>query len=589
MASVMACRRIKKMFIEVLSESTIGYDDFARILDDLGATLTTPQIQAMVVSSDSAAGNAKDMVDISKFMDWLHSGPTAPELFTSEIATNVFKYLDADGSNTIDADELMRLFVREDNPLLDAEGVSALIRTIDLNGDGVVQHGELVSLLQSPVQVLDSDFRRHLVLHFDVNQTVLMLDSITGAGAIAILNEAVSNASWGDVDSEGHWKLISEAPSAVAPRHGLTTYSEFVAQLPHEQGKTLMRTFTEPDQPGHSLAKYVSDLAAALRLPQGLQAPGDTIERLGLHNGVLLLPSFLIALRLLKREGRSFSVCFRTFGADLEKIANEYNALCDNSHPAIRHYLSTLGSGFEDLNKVFLDGSDGAPDMRIDLSPGQHSFGTWIRGDDSLSFVWGSLEQPPYSRASAADLHAFYEEKNLNVEVVSDQSTIRRQMSDLLHVPGKGRTLGLRDYYPAWKASGRNASGGKPLLLETDDQNIQQIFFDDHIRPNDAHIVDVRYADNPSKPSLPIGATWGVTAVRAEPICTILDPLWFVKKIEEAEAGWHLALCRKEALRKAVAHPQFAPGNTICTYTPHNATDTVLLGDCFIVESDDEA
>jgi len=31
------------------------------------------------------------------------------------------------------------------------------------------------------VQVLDSDFRRHLVLHFDVNQTVLMLDSITGA------------------------------------------------------------------------------------------------------------------------------------------------------------------------------------------------------------------------------------------------------------------------------------------------------------------------------------------------------------------------------------------------------------------------
>ena len=50
-------------------------------------------------------------------------------------------------------------------------------------------------------------------------------------------------------------------------------------------------------------------------------------------------------------------VCFRTFGKDLPKLAAEYNALCEGTHPLFPGRV------------LVLDGTDGQPDMRMDLSP----------------------------------------------------------------------------------------------------------------------------------------------------------------------------------------------------------------------------
>ena len=49
------------------------------------------------------------------------------------------------------------------------------------------------------------------------------------------------------------------------------------------------------------------------------------------------------------------------------------------------------------------------------------------------------------------------------------------------------------------------------------------MFFDDHILPNDAHIVDVRRADAPAAAPMPIGAVYGIHLLRAEPLSSIVD------------------------------------------------------------------
>lgn len=48
---------------------------------------------------------------------------------------------------------------------------------------------------------------------------------------------------------------------------------------------------------------------------------------------VFLLPSFLKLLVYLRKNKRDFSIVFRTFGSDGEKIKIEFNNLCDGLHP----------------------------------------------------------------------------------------------------------------------------------------------------------------------------------------------------------------------------------------------------------------
>jgi hypothetical protein len=68
------------------------------------------------------------------------------------------------------------------------------------------------------------------------------------------------------------------------------------------------------------------------------KADSELLSAIGLGGGAcLLLPSFLTLLRELKKAKRSFSICFRTFGKDLPKLANEYNAVCTGKHPLFHH------------------------------------------------------------------------------------------------------------------------------------------------------------------------------------------------------------------------------------------------------------
>ena len=67
-------------------------------------------------------------------------------------------------------------------------------------------------------------------------------------------------------------------------------------------------------------------------------------------------------------------VCFRTFGKDLPKLAPEFNALADGSHPLFQAHGPYAESA--DAGKTVLDGTDGQPDMRMAMTLA--GCGTWL-------------------------------------------------------------------------------------------------------------------------------------------------------------------------------------------------------------------
>jgi len=537
----------------------------------------------------------------------------------------IFTSLDADNSGALDANELLAAVASLGHPDLDLDAINMLIREADLNGDGEIQPEEFEELLVAPPPVPEGH-QPHLCLNFDVNQTVMILDSAIKAEPVALLSTILSNCCWGRIEDceperEGspskRFALVSESPSLSSPESGLKTYMQFVvAVTPIEKGapladvkaakaarRTMLQSFTHAGQPGAALSDHMAKLQAALELPHEVRSSVDNerLTALGLTGGaVMLLPSFLRVLRHLKKAGRSFSVCFRTFGKDLPKLVPEYNALCSGNHPL-----------FAD-EPIVLDGSDGGCDWCLKMgAPG--GCGTWVRrgtaetgGADGshLLLVLGSIEQPPIetARSGIDDIRAFYAglEGSPAVEIIEGATAAAQRLRAELHVPGCGKSIALRDYYPGWEASGCRAEGGKPLLIEPADQNdVLQIFFDDHINAHDAHIVDVRRVTNPSAPAIPIGAVLGSHLVRAEPLLSIGEPTYFIDAIADAEAAWRKACRRRAVLAEALRDrgnvlarierlkTSTAPAGELA-YVPHAQTAYVQNATNVNVAEDDE-
>ena len=70
-----------------------------------------------------------------------------------------------------------------------------------------------------------------------------------------------------------------------------------------------------------------------------------------------ICPSFFRTLIYLKKQKREFSVVFRTFGDDLDKVKWEFNRFCDGNHPCF--------SGRNGTPMIKFDGSKGTKDMRM--------------------------------------------------------------------------------------------------------------------------------------------------------------------------------------------------------------------------------
>lgn len=462
---------------------------------------------------------------------------------------DLFKKSDPDGNGTISRERLARVMKDvccDTVPQISStEFEAVLART--WQGCNVINYVEFVHWLAQGSRELPelplapAKPRRHLVLFFDINKTCIMSDRLAGKSEECIINEILANTSWG-LSGESGWVLRTSEPTLFRPANAdgpdapeLQSYAEHCERLhpgrDHRKLRTKLTTsFTKENQPGQALASNTADLVAKLRNADG------TFQ--------LLIPSFLCLLVELKKTRRSFSLCFRTFGEDMADVAAEMNLFCEGRHPMFYGHR--------------MDGSDGDPDYRLHLS-NPDVFGTFHRTSEVDSLVLGSLEQPGEGKYRDAEdkTLTFYDSISGVHKIISGREAIRKHFWDLHGKPG---TSGFRDYFGFWKQQHNTSAGGKLFFYKPSrSTNRHEMFFDDNIRYNDAHIVQPVNVLLPNKKKR--GRTFCIRLMsqhlcKVEPLQVIHDRMYFVKELAKLEDGYETHLCLCERIRRILS--QFA-------------------------------
>ncbi|XP_033875732.1 uncharacterized protein LOC117411954 isoform X1 [Acipenser ruthenus] len=264
--------------------------------------------------------------------------------------------------------------------------------------------------------------RRKLILHLDLNNTILVSDAVTKQGTVAALDYFLSTATWGRVNRQGSWEWLSDLPSLLPPCQGAVTYySQF--------GRVQDFTGTAEGQ------RFCGVLKEHLSL---LEWRGEEDEELAVRgeDGRLyhwLLPAFFQLLQALKSQHREFCVVFRTFGTDLARVLGAVQrVLREGTHP--------LFTGLQALP------------MPLNPTPGR---------------IRCSKKNVVLSRGSE------------RVSTRGDERSLYRYFSDL---QGLG---GFQDHFDWWAHNSYSNLGGKPIWIDPSDPEVQHIFIDDNIRLND--------------------------------------------------------------------------------------------------------
>ena len=110
-----------------------------------------------------------------------------------------------------------------------------IIRDLDPDGEGGIDYHTFLEVLHAARNHSPGSMNQepHLVLNFDVNNTVVMLDSATGADSEGLISMVLSNSAWGTIDYDDNgwpsrWTLKAPELSPTQPQANLHTYSEFV-------------------------------------------------------------------------------------------------------------------------------------------------------------------------------------------------------------------------------------------------------------------------------------------------------------------------------------------------------------------------
>ncbi|XP_076132782.1 uncharacterized protein LOC143114851 [Alosa pseudoharengus] len=321
---------------------------------------------------------------------------------------------------------------------------------------------------------------KKLILHIDLNNTILVSDAVTKQGTVAALDYFLSTVTWGHM-SKGKWEWISEAPSLSPPnKDAVSYYSKF--------GRVAGFTTAGP---GRKFRGVLEEHLAQLRWPADL--PADEEFSVRGEDGNLyhwILPSFFQLLQDLASQGREFAILFRTFGTDLPRVlAVVRRALTQGDHPL-----------FPDLPALKLSVSDLPGRIRCSAK------GTVLtRGQEKLSSRDG--DRAIYQYLSA--------------------------------VEGLG---GFQDHFDWWARNTYSILGGKPLWVDPFDASVQHIFIDDNIRQTDEDtIVHPKVFLEPEGSQTRTASTselYDLCLVQNDLLQAISDSGYFTKRIQSCQENY---------------------------------------------------
>jgi hypothetical protein len=194
-----------------------------------------------------------------------------------------------------------------------------------------------------------------LVLHFDVNETIMVGDPAAGIDFGQCLNVILSKSAavrpaaedggQGGGEARGRWsgwtwhdgspldpaqRTDGVEPPPLLPVWRLPDGCRFFKDysLPKEITR-FAKTFTEPGSPGEIYRPVYDRMEAALRCPAAVAAD-KRLSHDGTHH--FLLPAFFRTLSTLHDRGRSFTVVIRTFGTDGPAVAEALRAFSEGCH-----------------------------------------------------------------------------------------------------------------------------------------------------------------------------------------------------------------------------------------------------------------
>jgi len=259
-------------------------------------------------------------------------------------------------------------------------------------------------------------------------------------------------------------------------------------------GSKLKTTFTEPGCVGERFRPHYDNLMSRLELsPQAkIQADRDIFK----GGQCFMLPSFFHLILHLQKEKREFSIAFRSFGTEVNDVAKEFNLFCEGKHPL--------------FPRARADGTQETKDLRIEFPRSLASFRN--TAEEGMTLTLGSLKPG----------------KENGEQVIGFAN-----ISGWFHANLGGRTLGIRDFYPWWFGDHESDTSGKLLLVDPDDPTVHEVFFDDNIERDRAHIVNVRNAKT-GEP-IPFAQTNHRHLVKAEPYLAITDPNYFIGVLQSCE------------------------------------------------------
>ena len=401
-----------------------------------------------------------------------------------------------------------------------------------------------------------------LVVHLDLNKSVLMSDPAAGASMPALLSGVLAAAAWGTVGADGRWtlsepRLRARRPPTPAGLQPQMSYLAWVKECAHpfeavtaddtasvraaasshnkiakKRQQVMLARFTLPGEPGEAFAPVLAALLARLAVPPESTEACISSGLLGLRDGKrFLLPSYFRLLETLIDRGGPFLIVLRTFGNDLEAVVAEHNAWAMGTHPT-EPPAST----------------DSAAAARRVLAIDPAALAAVARGSDDSGSV--------ALRVAGGGEH-------VGARAIFDH--LRAQ------APAAGGAVrGVRDDYDAWFAHGEVARAGKLMPMDPEGDALH-IFFDDNLGDErhvlcmlsdaqvaglplatddgtwadaaeayeddgaDAGIVHACTADGAS---LPYMQTRNVHLVRVCPLAAILNAEYFVQALDACERRW---------------------------------------------------
>ena len=347
----------------------------------------------------------------------------------------------------------------------------------------------------------------HLVLHFDVNETIMVGDPAGGDTFEDCLNKIICKNAYVRTPEAGklptHWydgTRIIEGGNAPPLHFGWMWPTGSKPFYECRVGKELEKKFTE--LAGAPYRKIFLDLKNACRWEDDDVTKDKSLCHDGKHH--FLLPAFFTTIAELAKRGRSFTIVIRTFGTDANDVVEAINAFAEGRH------LGVFGRGVPEIA---------------------------VKSDD----VWSGA----YSSEGTFTLQRKCSQTGEYVKVTDEDEVVDilegRIRDEEGTTPAQIRCVVCTDDYKYWKSKDEIPSAGKPMWITGSDNSVHQIFFDDNIKPIiDKSIVAIRYRKAKGLPFSPLSGQetidmHGSSIVRVPTACPILDPLWFVKQIDTCE------------------------------------------------------